>query len=362
MPPHHQRNRGNVKSRTLGLLAATAAISALFVTASPAHAVDLFTLSDNIRSTSGVWQGWQPPTQPPGNNNTSSHAILDVADNSNGSIHVDVTTTSGLWDNVRYSNGSWQGWEAPPQPPTDSYQLAGAGLPDGAIEYFAVGEATGDVYASTRNPNGVWTSWVQQPITVPGGELGGFTATADGNGNVQVMATAVGGAVYHTMQNSAGDWQSWQQPTQVPSGAFAVTSAGLVNGSVQFMAIGLNNIIYLDIRYANGTWQGWQETQQPPAGWVTSASPATFRLSTFSAAAEPDGDTQFLIVTNGDIVGPNESGFYHIVRNADGTWQKGWGVIAPPYGLCVASMTIATYASPVGGASEVDADCWTDEN
>ncbi len=37
-------------------------------------------------------------------------------------VHVDVVDSSGqLLDNVRYANGTWAGWHAPPQPPGTIY-------------------------------------------------------------------------------------------------------------------------------------------------------------------------------------------------------------------------------------------------
>jgi hypothetical protein len=354
----------SAKRRLAGTASAILAISAVLAGAPPAKAdsVYSYTFSDNIRYPDGVWQGWQPPVQPPGASGTNATmAVVDVADNLNDSIHVDIADSDGIWDDVRYADGTWQGWEKPPQPPISSgYLLKAAGLPDGDIEYFVVGSGTGAVYTSTRSSDGNWGGW-SQPLTVPGGELGDFAATADANGNVQVIASVPGGAVYHALQFTDGAWQNWEQPTQVPGGAFAVTAAGSDDGSVQFMAVNGDDMIYHDIRFPDGSWQGWLKVPyQPPAGWDDTSSPATgMQFDDMAATADVNDNAQFLIAVHGPTVPPGKSLFYHIVRYSNGDWQStGWGVVQEPYGLCSAGMANATFNGN-GGLSQADAVCMT---
>ena len=117
--------------------AVVCAAAALLAGAAPAHAdTHTYTVYFDIRHPNGSWQGFQAPAQPPGG---CCYAIADGTDEQDDTTHVDIANGVGLWDNVRYPNGTWQGWKEPPQPPSawETGSLAEAGDRDGNIWYFA---------------------------------------------------------------------------------------------------------------------------------------------------------------------------------------------------------------------------------
>jgi hypothetical protein len=311
----------------------------------------------NFRSSNGQWDGWQAlgdDTWVPGGIGT----MFAVNDNFNDTLHLDNYNENGtLWDNVRHTNGTWQGWEPAPTAPDHIIMMRAAALPDGDIEYLAA-DSNGWMYESTRSSSGPWSSW-SAAFAIP--QLGDFAATADANGNVQVILTNDNAAVYHNLQYTDGAWQGLQKPTQpTGGGAIAVAAAGMPNGDVQFMAYnGLN--LYHDIRYNDGTWQGWEETKQPPAGWVSTTSPSTWDFNQLWGTADAYGNTQWIVSSTENQYTGSPTRLYHTVRYADGSWQSsGWGQLpSPPEGACGnVSIASPTYTSGSDyGTSYVLAQC-----
>lgn len=310
----------------------------------PAHASGGQEIMDNIRNSStGQWQGWEPPAQPTGD-------ILDypavAADSADDSIHVDVVTTTGFWDISRGSNGQWSKWAQPEsQPPNDQfYQVYSVSEPNGGIEYYQISH--NHIWSDFRFPDGSWLGWAQTSQTVPE-DTDTLAATAAGvNGNfvVQVVAMTTGGAIWHTIYNPGnGSWQNWAQPVQVPSFAQTIAAAGLRNGDAEFIAVGNNGMVYHNIRFADGSWQKaqWVEPAQPPAGWWSPDSSVSV-----SAAADYNGNAQFVIwYLNLSNSVPS---IYHTIRYSDGSWQKtGWGKpgLAPGYPACSGDIAIPTWNS-----------------
>jgi hypothetical protein len=315
-------------------------------------------LYDNIRdSNTGEWQGWEPPTQPPGT------ILIDPvvsADAAADSIHVDVITTSGLYDIARDSNGNWSLWEPPPQPPDspatgssgESWQIYTASEPDGSIEYFQI--YNGYIWYALRYPNGRWFGWVQTEEQVPANtDTMAVTAVGvPGGYQVQFMAMTVGGALWHNILSSTGEWQGWEQPAQVPDFAEAIAAAGLRNGEAEFIAIARNGKVYHTIRSASGLFASWVAPVQPPAGWYGPANEIHV-----SAAADYNGNAQFVIW---DLnLSSGSSTLYHTIRYADGSWQStGWGkpALAPGWPACGGSVAIPTF-NPNDTNLHLDALC-----
>lgn len=300
---------------------------------------------DNIRtSSSGIWQGWQPPVQPPGTILTYPDVSSDdVAD----SIHIDVVTSDGLYDIERYSNGGWSTWQRPPQPPDNpgndpsgtSLQIYSASEPDGDIEFFQV--YNDDIYLAVRHDSdGEWSGWTDTSWETPLNTVRLAVTEAGGpdGPTIQVLAVRSDGVIAHTVISSSGVWQNWEAPAQLPDGAVAAAVAGLVNGDTEIMALAGNGIVYHTIRSAGGSWQAWEPVgYQPPAGWYNVASAVNI-----SAAADYNGNAQFVIWdTNIDS---GKTTIYHTIRYAAGNWQStGWGEPAMPSGVgCSGSVAINT--------------------
>lgn len=321
------------------------------VSEAPAHASGTGqTIYDNFRDTgTGIWQGWQPPAQPPGT--IESYPAVS-ADSANGSIHIDVVTSQGLYDIEEDFDGVgdsyWAKWEPPPQPPATpksdpsatSYQIYSVGLPGGTIFFFQI--YNGQLWWDSRFPDGDWsTPWTEAGVTMPSGTVS-LAMTATGNSDnftIQMLALTSSGTIWHNLLAYTGYWQGWQKPAQLPDGAKAIAAAGLTDGDTEFMAVAGNGLVYHTIRSGTtGEWQTWEPPVQPPAGWYDSAN--EYNLS---AAADNAGNAQFVLWDTGTN---GVTSIYHTIRAANGTWQSaGWGKPAMPPGNqnCAGSAAIPTF-------------------
>jgi hypothetical protein len=292
---------------------------------------------DNIRYANGTWQGWRTPTQPP-----DSADIVQVADAYDGAdVHVDAVTAAGLYDNVRYANGTWQGWRAPAQPPgTILWFGLSEATDDAGNIWFVVGTTSGLYFTVRWDSTGAWSPWAT--ISVPGnGVIGDVSASVDANDHLQVALSTAGGTLWHNIYNiDWGTWQGWQEPAQIPGGVYSIAVAGMANGDAQFMADSISGVLYHNIRYSTGTWQGWTATSQPP-------NLATYPSATLSSGVDNNGNAQFIIT---EETNANSDAYvsYHNIRYADTAWQ-GWrqlDVGGAPW--CLPEIAVPTWTATSG--------------
>jgi hypothetical protein len=338
----------------------------------PAHAGPLTGVLYNIRfSSDGSWQGWAPAPEPPG---TPVGAPVVTADAGTGTTHVTVLTTDGLYDTQFYGDG-WQAWEPTPQPPdlntsTDvpggegvlQAQVYGTGEPDGSIDFYQV-EPDGRIYTSVRAASGSWSQWRYsgESIAQPGDLQSIAVASVpygDGGHADEFIESTTNRVIFHDVfydntYSGNGWWQDWQEPQQPNgnTGALTVAAAGLPNGNCEFMIVTSFGIVLHTIRYANGTWQqnpAWGMPHQPLWSWAV-----TDRVN-LSAAADYDGNAQFVLWYN--PLGQDTIAF-HTIRDANGTWQTGWGEPEMTGDSCDGGAAIPTYNS--GNTNlYLDTVCW----
>jgi len=303
-------------------------------------------LYDNIRFSSGVWQGWEPPAVPPG---TATGVVANAY--TGADVHVDVVTSSGLWDDIRYGNGTWQGWRQPPQPPGTILKLAEA--PDASANLWLVASTTSGLYFSERaGSTGAWSQWTGIPAPGSGdvGDMSASVSAAGGLDYLQVAVVLTGGQLWHNIYSiGPGTWQGWAQPTQVPGGGASIAAAGMANGNAQFMVIGANGIAYHNIRYANGSWQGWRALAGQPPGLQRYPG-------TVSASVDSQGNAQFIITEHTDVSN-DQWVAYHNIRYANGSWQ-GWNRLNTDGPRCAPAITLPTFTSSATiGVAHVDEIC-----
>jgi len=305
--------RSHWRGLIAGCLAMSIACLGMLVSI-PAHAaVTGPGLYDNIRYGNGSWQGWDPPTQPPGQPPYGSVYNTYVG----ADVHVDVINSSGWWDNVRYSDGSWQGWAKPPQPPGTVYNFAETS--DGYNAFFVADTGSNDLYIIERFGDGSWSNWASTPL--PGnasvGDLSA-TVTFGTDEQLQIAVMLAGGSLWHNIYNvDYANWQGWAKPTQVPNGDFSIAVAGMNNGNAELMAVSGTGVLYFNIRDESGSWQGWQEPSQPPN--------LTTYLGTVSASVDGDGNGQFILTEKTDA-NNDQWVAYHDIRYTSGSWQ-GWNQV-----------------------------------
>jgi len=307
------------------------AVAAILVSSAPAHAGVTGDVYLNVRYTDGTWQGYETLTQPPG----GCCLNIAAAEAESDDTHIDVITGTGLWDGSLEAGNNWSGWTQPPQPPGSFSALGTNPLAEvsddgGGIWIFA--RTSSGLYVNYINASGEWDSW--NSVAMPSGVSAvgasdialGYTQVGSENGTspeLQVMLDNNGILWHQVYSFNTGTWSGWAKPSQVPGDAEAIAAAGDTSDNVQFIATTYSGVVYHDIRYANGSWQGWakppQPTYPPPAGTVPLAGG-------ISAAVDGGGLAEFTLAPAQYPQSP--SSFLHSVRNANGSWQSSW--MAPP--------------------------------
>jgi hypothetical protein len=120
-------------------------------------------------TTGGGWQNWQEPAQPP----STPQSVTAVGLN-DGSAQFLVTGQDGnVYHDIRNANGTWQGWRQTAQPsPTGSGEsqccagaiMSAAADLDGNVQFLLTYEDTGHsdrhiTYHNIRYSNGTWQGW-----------------------------------------------------------------------------------------------------------------------------------------------------------------------------------------------------------
>lgn len=266
----------------------------------------------------------------------ATSAITGMPD---GSSQILAIATDGtLYHEVLPTGSNPPAWTIIPDPTYPSLTFRArsasiAGMPDGSgsSQILAVG-TDGVVYHNIRYSDGTWQGF--QPITGGNGQPwqtpSAPSITGMPDGTSQVLLTATDGTLYHCVGTIVGGTWSCGSWTAVagPSGAttFQVQGASIagitdtsgtpqVTGSSQVIALGKDGVVYHDIRYADGTWQGFQPiTGGNNTPWQSASLPAIGALK--------DGSTQILITaTDGTL--------YHRTRYKSGTtWTwSAWSTI-----------------------------------
>jgi hypothetical protein len=288
----------------------------------------------DVRNANGTWQvqGWGAPG--------GSTGLLHVAEAAmpNGSTQfVGVTSTGILKHNIRFANGSWQGWNALSQPGVTVEDADIAGLPNGSAQIVETTDG-GAVLHNVRNANGSWQPEGWASIGIDGGGTVSVALTGMPDGSAQFIEVASTGQLLHNIRFANGSWQGWN----VVSSDYYFTGAdiaGMPDGSAQIVAQ-TPNYVMLDIRDANGSWQS--------QGFVSVGAPVNSAVT--SVTAMPNGSSQFVDVT----LAGNTYKIYHDVRNANGTWQpEGWAALPDPPGN--SPVVSADIAGMPNGSSQLTA-------
>ncbi|MFI6604200.1 CHAP domain-containing protein [Nonomuraea sp. NPDC050536] len=214
---------------------------------------------------------------------------VGATNQTNLSSQVAAVGNDGLiYHEVRDGNGKWSGFQ-----PVAGYggaahfaarSVAIAGTPDGSAQLIAVGN-DGNAYHNVRYANGTWQGWASL-----GFAAAQVSIAAMPNGSAQVLAMAPDGTLYHNIRFApSGNWQGFRALAGYEGAAtFRAKSAaiaGMTDGSAQLIAVGNDGNAYHNVRYANGTWQGWR--------------PLGVAASSVALAGMPAGDSaQFVIVGN----------------------------------------------------------------
>lgn len=234
------------------------------------------TLKHNIRYANGSWQGWNPVSQPGLTVRNASIAGLP-----NGSSQfVEVTSDDELLHDVRNANGSWQpqGWGDPlGSSDNDIVQASITALPNGSTVILAVDDYGRLVY-SLREADGYWAAVGQviyESVWVDSVSIAGMP-----NGSCQVVEVTSSGELLHnilTPSEYGVTWQpqGWNAPPDAGSGVVQAAITALPNGSSEIIATLTDHMVGIEVREADGNWpesQWGQVYQRPNYSWASDVS------------------------------------------------------------------------------------------
>lgn len=264
-------------------------------------AVAAGTLLHEVLTGTGGASGWAVPA------GSTGLAQADITAMPDGSAQfVGVTSGGRLEHDIRFANGSWQGWRVLAQSGVTVKSASIAGMPNGSSQIVEV-LSDGTVLHNIRNANGSWqpAGWAS-----PGGAgLVQVAITALPDGSAQLVAVTAGGQVEHNLRSASGAWQGWRVLSQSGVTVTNASIAGMPNGSSQLIEVTSTGVLKHDIRNANGTWQGWAV----PAG--------SAGIARADITALPDGSSRLVAVTTSGLV-------QDTARNANGSWTPaGWATL-----------------------------------
>jgi hypothetical protein len=259
-------------------------------------------LYDNIRFANGSWQGWQAPAANP----AGAPSMIAIAGMPDGSMHVDELVNGVLYDNIRFANGPWQGWRAPDANSAGAPSLVQlAAMPDGSMHVDEL--VNGVLYDNIRFAGGPWQGW-RTPDANPAGTPSVFQLAPMPDGSMHVDEL-VNGVLYDNIRFAGGPWQGWRAPDANPAGTpDSFTLAHMPDGSMHVDEV-VAGAVYDDIRFANGSWQGWRAMASNLNG-----APALV-----TTVGMKDGTLHVDEIVNGAV--------YDNIRFTSGAWQ-GWQMLA----------------------------------
>ncbi len=256
-------------------------------------------LYHNIRFSNGSWQGW---------NRLNSDAVdqqlnggpLALTSTPNGTLQALAVDKDGnLLHTLRKPDGSWQegGWagvgDGTGKGVMKAKDVAVTGLPNNSIKVLVYGR-DGAMRLTERYMNGIWeqSGWQTLPgvggaATFAGKDLS-ITATRDYT--LQIAAIGQDGNIWHMTQNAQRVNSGWNTPQWAPGQAMQATSVAISatpDGATQLLAVGMDGNTWHNLRRADGQWTGFGA----PRGTYNRPLAAT----SVKIAGLPDGSTYSLI-------------------------------------------------------------------
>ncbi|MFD6338887.1 hypothetical protein [Streptomyces sp. NPDC060131] len=215
----------------------------------------------NIRRPDGRWQGWNALLA--ADNKKVGFAAEDIALTTapNGDAQIVAVGKDGYaYHNIRFADGSWQGWASMPGHDAGllkATRVAAARMPDGSAQVLVFG-GDGRMRLGTRAADGAWSAWkTVAGVNAPDFAGSALSIAAVPNGDSQIAAIGNDGNVWHTTYRADGSWSDWGLPAGVSGGtmeASAVSLAGMPDGSVQVAAVGRDGNVYHGVRSSGGDW------------------------------------------------------------------------------------------------------------
>jgi hypothetical protein len=244
------------------------------------NGTDSPTLSHNIHNADSSYQGWAATEGNGGSQyfdvgtldglvGLDSASIAGLPDGSTQSVAVG--TDYNLYFNIRDANGAWQGWSAVEGAGGAKYfyDVDGSGpsitgMPDGSSQLIATGD-DGSLYFNIRYANGTWQGWAEVEGYGGAPNFEGYQPSITGmpDGSSQIVEQGDDGSLYHNIHYANGTWQGWRLVGGLDGSSYLTGTAviaSLPDGSSQvFTTTAGSNATWENTRASNGNWSGWTD-------------------------------------------------------------------------------------------------------
>ncbi|MFC8094583.1 hypothetical protein [Streptomyces sp. NPDC057301] len=255
-------------------------------------------LYHNIRFADGSWQGWnrvntnemdnQLNGGPLALTSTPNGTLQALAVNRDGNLLHTLRRPDGTWQEVGWA-GVWDGGKGVMK----AKDVAVTGLPNNSVKVLVYGK-DGAMRLTERYVNGVWeeTGWRTMPGTGTAGTFAGkdLSITAMQDQSLQIAAVGLDGNVWHMTRTPQGVNSPWRTPQGAsgrPMQATAVAIAATPDGSAQVLAVGADGNTWHTIRSANGEWSGFGAVR---GTWNRMLGATSVKITSL-----PDGRTYSLV-------------------------------------------------------------------
>ncbi|MEW1615930.1 MULTISPECIES: hypothetical protein [unclassified Streptomyces] len=231
-------------------------------------------LYHNIRFTNGSWQGWRRVNTDAVDDKLNG-GPLALTSTPNGTLQAfSVDRDGNLLHNLRRPDGSWQetGWSGVwdgGKAVMKAKDVAVTGLANNSVKVLVYGR-DGAMRLTERYMNGIWDQSGWQVIPGVGGAQtfagSDLSITATPDYTLQIAAIGQDRKVWHMTQNRQAVNSRWNTPEWKPGEAMQATAlsmTALPDGSAQLVAVGLDGNTWHTLRAANGQWTGFGAVRGP---------------------------------------------------------------------------------------------------
>lgn len=199
-----------------------------------------------------------------------------------GSLHVVVLSGgNNVHHAIRFPNGSWTALhsvEAFAGDLSDLLDVAAAGFINGELQ-VAVATGAGRLMHTLRRTDGNWSPWgdVEAFAGNPGGALS--VSATEVNGVFHLVANYGFAGVRHSTRLPDGNWTPLLKIDDYTGGrtglVLDVAAVGFTTGELQVVALATSGAVWHAARYPNGGWSPWGDVRGyagNPGGLATRVS------------------------------------------------------------------------------------------